>query len=224
MISRREAPTNTVKLLKRRHFNAWDQTSGHKYAKNVKNVKKVAPPVDPVGKIRYVGAWAVRKVFNHNLKYVKNNYTSSVDSTRTSVKEKHLMSELLEECIIAKFENLVSHSKYPDTLCATEDRQYRCRGLFHIEDESYEFFVAMESLRIKHINEKSLKIHKEALIDYSLATLSADSDLCQKWRACFPDDVVSSEELAIQKLFHEVVHRFVMVGAGQYMKDYRLAH
>ncbi|KAK3738196.1 hypothetical protein QZH41_012781, partial [Actinostola sp. cb2023] len=181
-------------------------------------------PVEGLGKIRYVGAWAVRKVFNHNLKYVKNNYTSSVDSTRTSVKEKHLMSELLEECIIAKFENLVSHSKYPDTLCATEDRQYRCRGLFHIEDESYEFFVAMESLRIKHINEKSLKIHKEALIDYSLATLSADSDLCQKWRACFPDDVVSSEELAIQKLFHEVVHRFVMVGAGQYMKDYRLAH
>jgi len=40
MIIRREAPTNTVKLLKRRHFNAWDQTSGHKYAKNVKHVNK----------------------------------------------------------------------------------------------------------------------------------------------------------------------------------------
>ncbi|KAK3733637.1 hypothetical protein QZH41_003402 [Actinostola sp. cb2023] len=53
MISRREAPTNTVKLLKRRHFNAWDQTSGHKYAKNVKHVNKVAPPVDPSPRSRW---------------------------------------------------------------------------------------------------------------------------------------------------------------------------
>ena len=45
-------------------------------------------PIEGLAKIRYDGAWAIRKLFNHNLKYVKDNYDSQFSSTIAMVEEK----------------------------------------------------------------------------------------------------------------------------------------
>jgi hypothetical protein len=172
----------------------------------VKKVEMQAPiafnvsemPVEGLAKVRYVGAWVIRKVLNKNLKYVKDNFSSCVSSTLAQVQQKHLMCELLEEFVIAKFAYLQANSYYPQTLSATEDRQYRSRGLFHIDDKPYEFFVALESQRVKHINEHMLHIHRDGLIDYGLKSLRDDKDLFLKWKNCFVD--VNDDTEQVKKL------------------------
>ena len=58
------------------------------------------------------------------------------------------MYSLLEDHIIANFCQLDGSSAYPGTLLVTEDKQYRSRGLTHIEDSAYEFFLKLEELRV----------------------------------------------------------------------------
>ena len=48
-----------------------------------------------------------------------------------------------------------------ETLDVTEARQYRERGLIHISDNAYRFFMAMESEGLKLINNNKLKEQKQ---------------------------------------------------------------
>ena len=52
------------------------------------------------------------------------------------------MCELLEENVIVPFAKLSQSTKVAETLDVTEARQYRERGLIHISDNAYRFFMA----------------------------------------------------------------------------------
>ena len=67
------------------------------------------------------------------------------------------MWELLEENVIVPFAKLSESTKVAETLDVTEARQYRERGLILISDNAYRFFLAMESERLKLINNHKLK-------------------------------------------------------------------
>ena len=74
-----------------------------------------------------------------------------------------------------------------ETLDVTEARQYRERGLIHISDNVYCFFMAMESERLKLINNHKLKEPKENLIKVAKSTLKNNQELQAKWLACFQE-------------------------------------
>ena len=95
-------------------------------------------------KVRHVGGWAIRKVLENSRKYVKENMFSFSDSTTSAVHKNHAMCELLEENVITPFSILEEKSNYKESLQVTEDRQYRERGLIHISDSAYEFFLTLE--------------------------------------------------------------------------------
>lgn len=97
-------------------------------------------PEEGLGKVRYVGAWAVKKVLSAAQKYICTNIKSIVPSTRKSLGEHRQMCFLLEEYIIASKEHLQCSSDYPETLAITEEKDYRKAGLLHIGDSAYEFF------------------------------------------------------------------------------------
>ena len=99
-------------------------------------------------KLRHVGAWAVRKVLERSRKYVRENIFTENSYTLQKVYEQQCKCELLEEYIIVPFSQIENTTKFPETLEVTENRQYRSRGLLHISDSSYMFFVALESLRV----------------------------------------------------------------------------
>ena len=44
--------------------------------------------------------------------------------------------------------------KYPESLTVTEDRR---RGLIHIEDTAFEYFIEAKSLCMQHLNENKMK-------------------------------------------------------------------
>ena len=61
--------------------------------------------------------------------------------------------------------------KEAETLDVTEARQYRERSLIHISDDTYRFFMAMESEHLKSINNHKLKEQKEDLIKVAKGTM-----------------------------------------------------
>ena len=95
------------------------------------------------------------------------------------------MYELLEENVIVPFAKLSESTKVAETLDVTEARQYRERGLIHISDNVYCFFMAMESERLKLINNHKLKEQKENLIKVAKCTLKNSQEFQATWLACF---------------------------------------
>lgn len=150
-------------------------------------------PIEGLAKLRYVGAWAVRSVLNKHSRYVNANMTSTAPNTQKMVAKSHEMCLLLEEYIIASFCKLEEISEHPGTLTLTKDRQYRGRGLTHIEDNAYKFFVELEVLRVKNLNDSKLRASKGSLIDDSLRDIEESKPLKRKWLSCFPDVMQTSK-------------------------------
>ena len=84
-----------------------------------------------LAKVRHVGAWAIRRVVGDHQKYVQSNLVTKNRSTHDSVFRRMQVASLLEEHLVGNYESLKDRTKNPETLCVTEDRQFRSRGLTH---------------------------------------------------------------------------------------------
>ena len=153
-------------------------------------------PNEGLSKIRYVGAWAVAKVFHKKLKFVRVNAATKSKNTIKSVNQALECCRYVEEYIIAHISQLQESSKYLNTVALTESRQYRSRGLTHIDDNFYEFFLELEQSRVEHLNERKLKASKESVIDDALTAVTKNPSLEAKWYSCFS----TGDELEIDKV------------------------
>ena len=93
--------------------------------------------------------------------------------------------ELLENHAIAPFEILQRSSTNPETLEATETQQYRRRGLLHISDNAYVFFLSLEQERLNQINNSQLLSMKSDLVDNAIMHMQNSADLESKFTAIF---------------------------------------
>lgn len=159
--------------------------ASHPMTKRVKEM-----PSEALAKVRYVGAWAITKVLRDKLTYIKQFINSSNNKTLKSVKTALYLTSLIEENLIASnFENLQVTTANPETLTVTEERQYRCRGLAHIVDPVYEFFVDLEQARFEQLNNEKLTSSKERLVEDAIIAVSSKANLQTKWRSCFQGNV-----------------------------------
>ena len=120
-----------------------------------------------LAKVRHVGAWAIRRVVRDHQKYVQSNLVTKNRSTHDSVFRRMQVASLLEEHLVGNYESLKDRTKYPETLCVTEDRQFRSRGLTHIEDWAYEFLLEAEVAHVGLMNDYRLSQLHENLISES---------------------------------------------------------
>lgn len=139
-------------------------------------------------KVRLVGGWAVRKVLSRARKYVQRNVHTNSSSTLAIVESQQRACELLEENIIQPFDQLEESSKFPESLQVTEERQYRQRGLPHISDHAYVFFLSLEQRRVDLLNFQVLKKAREDMVEAALDSLSSEETLKERWRKCFPEE------------------------------------
>lgn len=143
-------------------------------------------PDAALSKVRYVGAWSIAKVFYKNLQYVKNFKGSRSICTQKSVRVNLELAQMLEDHVIGDIDSLMESSKYPATLQVTEQKQWRSRGLIHIEDSAFEFFLELEQFRVDFLNEAKLRQHREDLLDVALEKINNSESLRDMWRRCFP--------------------------------------
>ena len=142
-------------------------------------------PTAGKAKGRHVGGWAIRKVLEKSRRYVRANMYSENAQTMASVRRHHSISELIEESLVGSVTILENESKYKDTLQVTEARQYRERGLIHIEDAVYKFFMALENERVKLLNDQTMRREGADMVEVALQTITDNRELKVKWRECF---------------------------------------
>ena len=95
---------------------------------------------------------------------------------------------LLENNIITPFSNLTKETLNPETLNVTECRQYWEKGLLHITDSAYEFFITLEQKGVDCVNLGKLIAHQANMIDNSIHEVSNSKILCDQFDNLFHVD------------------------------------
>lgn len=72
---------------------------------------------------------------------------------------------------------LENDSQYKDTLQVTETHQYRERGLIHIEDAVYKFFMFLENERVKLLNDQTMRREGANMVEVALQTITNNREL-----------------------------------------------
>ena len=137
------------------------------------------------GKVRYIGGWAIKKCLDKYRSYVVGNMFSTSPAVRAKLNVEMKKITLLENHAIVQREFLETSSSNTETLSAIEVRQYRERGLLHISDKTYEFFLALEQKRVDRINTNMLAALKNDLVDDALAEMLKDANLERKFANIF---------------------------------------
>ncbi len=139
-------------------------------------------------KVRHVGGWAVRKVLEKSRRYVRANLYSENSETVKSVRRHHNICELIEESLVGSVAILEKESTCKETLQVTEARQYRERGLIHINDPVFRFFMALESGRVSLLNDRAMHREGSNLVEVAYQELAGNEDLRVKWVECFSEE------------------------------------
>ena len=137
------------------------------------------------GKVSHVGEWAIRKVLEKSKRYVSANIWTENSVTMSTVQRHHSICELIEESLIGSLAVLEQESQHKDTLQVTEARQYRERGLVHIEDAVYRFFMFLEKQRVHLLNDGMLRIEGANMVEEAYRKLKENNELQLKWQECF---------------------------------------
>lgn len=103
----------------------------------------------------------------------------------STVQQHHSICELIEESLIGSVAVLEQESQHKDTLQVTEARQYRERGLVHIEDAVYRQFMFLEKQRVHLLNDGMLRIEGANMVEEGHRKLKENDELKLKWQECF---------------------------------------
>ena len=85
--------------------------------------------------------------------------------------------KFLEENVIVLYESLQNTSSSLESTAMTESLQYRERGLLHISDETYNFFLSLEQARVKKINLEKLSSCQNSMVNNAMKEVWEDEDL-----------------------------------------------
>jgi len=163
-------------------------------------------PDEGKAKVRYVGAWMIRKALEKSRRYVRENkFSLTNDEVMARVRREHNKMNLLNDYVIIPFESLENETSYPLTLGVTEDRQYRGRGLLHICDEMYEFTMQLEEIRIQLLNEHKFHREKENIVSLYEIQLLDNTQLRLKWSSVIP----AEPDLLVSKLIYDSTYMYI---------------
>ena len=139
----------------------------------------------------------VRKILTQARNYTRKNVYTNYSSTLAKVETKQRVCELLEENVIQSFDQLQETSVLQKTLQVTEARQYSQRGLLHISDNAYLFFMKLEQRRVQQLNVRVLKKERDNMVKAAICTLLMDEDLQESWLRCFSKDDVEKSKVFV---------------------------
>ncbi len=185
---------------------------------------------DEKGKCRYIGGWALQKVSNSAKNYIDSNISSSSPAVRQNLRN-IMMKFKVAESLKSSASTLQCSSQFKETLEIIQEKQFRMQGLTHITDDAYLFFLALEENRIKVLNHNRLNLLRGKVVADALKCIQNNEQLLGLWNhACeeAKSKVVTSNSKesttfsgACYVIFKEVTERYMKMGAGQYLRDFR---
>ena len=150
------------------------------------NVQEMGP--DGRGKVRYIGGWDISKCLKRARSYVIENKLSQSTNVRLKIHKEMKKINLLENYVTLPHEAAQLSSANPESLRVVESRQYRKRGLIHINDDAFDFFLALEQERVDKINIQRLSSLQNDMIDDSIVEAVSNSTLETAFLKLFEPD------------------------------------
>ena len=160
-----------------------------------------------------VCGWAVRKALSWARTYLRKNMYMIWHSVLIKVDTKQRMWEVLEENVFQSFDELQEMSKFKEILEVMEARQRWQRGLLHILDEVYLFFMELEQRRVDLLNVYVLRKQRENMVEAATCSLTRDKELKECWMQCFPSEEVDRSEVCNMCL-HSTIGYKMLVNFG----------
>ena len=99
-------------------------------------------------------------------------------------KSKTVMCNIKND-VVVNHEVLETSTTSPETLHVIKSRQYRERGLLHISDAAYAFFLLLEQERVDRINLSKLVDLQKNMIDDSIEKVSRNKTLFIHFKEIF---------------------------------------
>lgn len=90
------------------------------------------------GKVRYVAGWMVSYLTKKSRNYISKHLYTSNPSARDRVNKELHKLKVITTHVVVPYHLLLSTTRYPETVKATEARQYRSRGLIHVSDAFFD--------------------------------------------------------------------------------------
>lgn len=147
------------------------------------NVKEMG--VSGLGKLRYVGGWAIHKCLASCKRYLMAHKHSQSNDVRKKLNNELRKIDLLDSNIIIPYVVLEKTTSHAGTLNITESRQHRQRGLLHITDEAFQFFLALEQERVNLISFENLSSLKDQMIDQSIKSVLENKSIQDEFVSLF---------------------------------------
>ncbi|XP_021349151.1 uncharacterized protein LOC110447633 [Mizuhopecten yessoensis] len=195
-------------------------------------------------RVRYVGGYCVSKV---RYKYIKQR-NSTCYQTSIAAQERYEEANSVVQCLDKLRENesfLEKHSDLPETLLDVTRRQNISRGLTHIPDTLYSFFMLLCEKCLSTLTDINVHTYGDQLYNHCLSVLTDTEDsrvlheqfvkvLVQRtnvddFSATVEDDIrhatgnvlheIVLRVHAIDTLFMEILKKFLMVMLNQFRKD-----
>ena len=146
-------------------------------------------------KIKHVGGWTIRTILEAERKYARDNVHTKDTRTLKKVQESVSNCDMIEENLLAPYEELKKTSRHQETLEVTEARQFRERGLVHISDQCFLVFMHMEQLQVDLMNSVALQKFKQDLVVNAYEEMVNDKEMETLWIACFPSNDASERKV-----------------------------
>ena len=105
------------------------------------------------------------------------------------------MCKIIEEHLVVPYAKLEEHSIYQESLEVKESLQYRNRGLIHISDNAFVFFMALEQQGVSLLNHTKVRKLRGDLVSVASQDLMKNEDLREKWAECFDFVTVTSHKV-----------------------------
>ena len=182
------------------------------------------------GKIRYVGGWTLKKLWENSRRYINNNVTSHSPDVHYRVKEEIMKFKIINY-LFSNASALQEHSKYKESLEVTAEKQYQSQGLLNISDDCYEFFITVDEQRVNLLTHNRLNSLKGNLASDSLNRIQTNEKTFESWKElCTPfleiltDKKPHRVELfnsCIDKLYLDLTTHYFKMGMGEYLQSYR---
>ena len=125
-------------------------------------------------------------------RYVNENKLSQATSVRRRLNIELRKITMIENNVIVDQKVLQGSTTSLETLGVVEDRQYRERGLLHISDAPYGFFLLLEQERVDRINFSKLADLKD-MIENSIKKVSNNKSLFLHFKEIFHSETAADE-------------------------------
>ena len=165
------------------------------------------------GKVRYLAGRCIAKCTKNAYRYLTQHssnprHTAKCSSFETKVE--HL------NFIRTSYEDLQS-SDFSSSLQETERRQNLARGLTHVTDETYLFFIELEKERQKKHHLNNVKIYTKLVLSESLRAILNSEALKSSFHNIF-ESMDNRDSSCIDTLFVEIVRFYMSVANNEFRK------